>query len=398
MQDDSAPSGRNVLKQSGTAAYPICIKETTLMKDGFVAVKFRAIAGKEDQAGGIIWRCQDADNYYVARANALEDNVTIYHTIQGRRMAFKNVDTKVTSGEWHTLRVNFAGNRFVVSFDGRQVLEASDDSFGGAGRIGVWTKADSVTLFDDFSYGVSDTTSLTGRAFQLVPGNTFAITFPEMPPTFLAVYAKKEMTAQMTVFLPRNYDSARKHPLLVFLNGGDGGDCANPGVARALSAEKDFVCVIMPLFKATDPRAPDGYVMHDPDGRYMWPFFRTMLDKLETVVPNLDPAHRVLGGFSNGAHAIQGLIDESEGEIPRRFSAFLFVEGGGRLRHYELLSGKLFLMVSSSEKSRPRAMQIYETAKAAGARATHLAVDVGKHDFPVSAYPAVRAWLRETVE
>jgi hypothetical protein len=152
-KDDSAPSKPNVLKQSGEATYPVCIKDDTSLKDGFVEVKFKPVAGKEDQAGGVIWRCTDADNYYIARANALEDNVTIYHTIKGRRVSFKNANTKVASGAWHTLRVDFAGNKFTVTFDGKKVIEATDDSFTDAGKVGVWTKADSVTLFDDFSYG-----------------------------------------------------------------------------------------------------------------------------------------------------------------------------------------------------------------------------------------------------
>jgi hypothetical protein len=153
VADDSAPSKPNVLKQSGEATYPVCIKNDTNIKDGFVEVKFKPISGKEDQAGGVIWRCLDADNYYIARANALEDNVTIYHTLKGRRVSFKNTDTKVASGAWHTLRVEFLGNKFAVIFDGKKVIEATDDSFSATGKVGVWTKADSVTLFDDFTYG-----------------------------------------------------------------------------------------------------------------------------------------------------------------------------------------------------------------------------------------------------
>ncbi len=151
-KDDTAPSKPNILKQSGEATYPVCLKNDTHIKDGFVEVKFKPVSGKEDQAGGVIWRAKDADHYYIARANALEDNVTIYHTIKGRRVSFKNTNTKVASGEWHTLRVDFEGNKFTVTFDGRKVLEATDDSFKDAGKVGVWTKADSVTLFDDFSY------------------------------------------------------------------------------------------------------------------------------------------------------------------------------------------------------------------------------------------------------
>lgn len=153
VADDTAPSKSNVLKQSGEATFPVALKDDTSLKDGFVEVKFKLISGKVDQAGGVIWRAKDADNYYIARANALENNVTIYHTIKGKRVSFKNVNMPVTSGVWHTLRVNFLGNKFTVMFDDRKVIESSDDSFADAGKVGVWTKADSVTLFDDFSYG-----------------------------------------------------------------------------------------------------------------------------------------------------------------------------------------------------------------------------------------------------
>ena len=152
-KDESAPSKPNVLKQSGAATFPVCIKNDANLRDGFVEVKFKPVAGKEDQAGGVIWRAQDANNYYIARANALEDNVTIYHTINGKRVAFKNINTKVTSGVWHTLRVDFAGDKFTVTFDGAKVIEATDESFANAGKVGVWTKADSFTLFDNFIYG-----------------------------------------------------------------------------------------------------------------------------------------------------------------------------------------------------------------------------------------------------
>lgn len=232
------------------------------------------------------------------------------------------------------------------------------------------------------------------------PGSAFTIPCPEMPPTFHARFQKTNVQAQMTVFLPTNYDPGRNFPLLIFLNGWDGGPGGNPGVARSLCEGRDFVCASLPLFKAPNfkvgaanvPGA--GFIMGREDASYMWPFFKKMLDLLEESVPNLDSAHRVLGGFSNGAHATAGLMDESGGEITRRFSAFLFVEGGGRLQHYDLLKAKPFLMVSSNAKSRPRAQQICDAAQSAGAKATLIFEDVGKHDFPASAYPAVRQWLR----
>jgi hypothetical protein len=152
-RDDTAPSKPNVLKQSGVATYPVCFKNDTSVKDGFVEVKFKALSGKEDQAGGVVWRLKDANNYYVARANALEDNVTIYHTINGRRTEKKRTSVKVAPNQWHALRVEFQGTQFAVIYDGKKVLDWEDGTFKDAGKVGVWTKADSVTLFDDFSYG-----------------------------------------------------------------------------------------------------------------------------------------------------------------------------------------------------------------------------------------------------
>src|SRR5438128_3740273 len=160
-KDDTAPSKPNVLKQSGEATYPVCLKNDTSLKDGFVEVKFNPISGKEDQAGGVIWRAKDSNNYYIARANALEGNVVLYKTVNGKRSSLDIVGRKggygvkepVASGQWHTLRVEFAGNHFKLSFDGKHLFNVEDTTFTEAGKVGVWTKADSVTLFDNFSYG-----------------------------------------------------------------------------------------------------------------------------------------------------------------------------------------------------------------------------------------------------
>lgn len=159
--DDTAPSKPNVLKQSGEATYPVALKDDPNLKDGFVEVKFKPVSGKEDQAGGVIRRAKDADNYYVCRANALEDNVVLYKTEGGKRKALDivgrkggyGVEEKVASGRWHKLRVEFAGHRFKVIYDGRHLFDVEDATFTDAGKVGLWTKADSVTLFDDFSYG-----------------------------------------------------------------------------------------------------------------------------------------------------------------------------------------------------------------------------------------------------
>jgi len=152
-RDDTAPSKPNVLKQAGQATFPLCLKDDTSLQDGFVEVKLKPVSGREDQAGGVVWRARDSNNYYVARVNALEDNITAYHTVNGRRTERKRASMKVAANEWHTLRVEFQGAHFTVYGDGKKAIEWDDTTFGAAGKVGVWTKADSVTLFDDFSYG-----------------------------------------------------------------------------------------------------------------------------------------------------------------------------------------------------------------------------------------------------
>ena len=151
--DSSAPSAPNVLRQSGSGTFPLCVKRDASLADGFVEVKFKPEKGNEDQAGGVVWRWKDGDNYYVARANALENNVSLYYTEAGRRKTLKYVDAPVPPKVWHTLRVEFLGRRISVALNGKTYIEYEDSHISGPGAVGVWTKADSVTAFDDFSYG-----------------------------------------------------------------------------------------------------------------------------------------------------------------------------------------------------------------------------------------------------
>src|SRR5687768_771623 len=150
---ETEPGGtRRVLKQSGRAPYPWCVKNDVALADGFVEVRFRPISGREDQAGGLVWRWKDGDNYYVARANALENNVSLYYTEKGRRNTLKYVDAPVPANTWHTLRVEFSGSRIRIALNGKLYIELDDRRIADAGAVGLWTKADSVTAFDDFSY------------------------------------------------------------------------------------------------------------------------------------------------------------------------------------------------------------------------------------------------------
>lgn len=155
--DPTSPAGPNVLVQADDDAtsgrFPLCIYNGLTAKDVEVSVYFKPIAGKVDRGAGIVVRWQDKDNYYIARANGLEDNVRLYKVEGGKRRQFAGVE-KVTppgTGQWHRLTLRVVGSRFAVAMDGRELFTAEDSTFPAAGKVGLWTKADSITAFDGFT-------------------------------------------------------------------------------------------------------------------------------------------------------------------------------------------------------------------------------------------------------
>jgi hypothetical protein len=161
--DETAPSKSKVLKQSGRASFPLLLKNDSDIKDGYIEVKFKAVSGSQDRAAGIVWRARDANNYYVLRANALEDNVVLYKAVDGVRSALDilgrkggyGVEERVPANTWHSLRVDFQAARFSASLNGKQLFEVEDSTFPDSGMVGLWTKADSVTLFDEVTFGAT---------------------------------------------------------------------------------------------------------------------------------------------------------------------------------------------------------------------------------------------------
>ena len=155
VEDSTAPAGSKVLAQTSTDRtdyrFPLAIFDAPVVADATVTVSFKAMAGAIDRAAGIALRLRDANNYYVVRANALEDNVRLYRVVAGKRVQFAGADVKVPSGTWHRLGLDARGNRFEVSFNGKSLFSATDPTFAAAGRIALWTKADSVTRFDDMT-------------------------------------------------------------------------------------------------------------------------------------------------------------------------------------------------------------------------------------------------------
>jgi hypothetical protein len=148
-----APSGKQVLAQLDADPtdyrFPVAVGDAPTAADARVSVKCRPLTGTVDQACGLVLRYQDENNYYVTRANALEGNVNLYYVKDGRRKQITGWRGTVTAHAWHDLGVTATGNHFVVEWDGEKIIDANDDTFARAGKVGVWTKADSVTEFDD---------------------------------------------------------------------------------------------------------------------------------------------------------------------------------------------------------------------------------------------------------
>jgi len=152
-----APSAGNVLAQVDADdtdyRFPVAVQDDVTLGDVAATVRCKPVSGKVDQACGLVFRYQDENNYYLTRANALEDNVNLYYVKDGRRRQITGWRGKVTSGTWHELAVEARGDHLVVSFDGNRIIDAHDRTFAQAGKVGVWTKADSVTYFDDLTAG-----------------------------------------------------------------------------------------------------------------------------------------------------------------------------------------------------------------------------------------------------
>jgi len=151
VTDATAAKGQAIEQTSADPTdyrFPLAIYRPASATNLDVTVRFKAVSGKVDRAGGIAVRLSDPDNYYVVRANALEDNVRFCRMVKRKREQLAGADLKVTSNEWHTLGLRAEGERFTVTFDGKTLYTASDKTFSGAGRVALWTKADSVTRFE----------------------------------------------------------------------------------------------------------------------------------------------------------------------------------------------------------------------------------------------------------
>jgi hypothetical protein len=154
VADPTAANGRAIAQMSKDRTdyrFPLAVYKPYSGKNLEISVRFKPVAGTVDEAGGVALRLLTPDDYYVARANALEDNVRFYRVVKGKREQLANANTKVAANQWHTLALKAEGDRFTVSFDGKALFSSRDNTFADAGKVALWTKADSVTYFDTIS-------------------------------------------------------------------------------------------------------------------------------------------------------------------------------------------------------------------------------------------------------
>lgn len=156
VADDTAPSKSGAAlaqtSKSPKAAFNVCVADKTKYQDVEVSVAVKAVAGEGDQGGGAVWRYQDANNYYIARFNPLEENYRLYKIVKGQRLQLASKENVTAStGKWHTIKIVHIGDQIACYLDGKKVLETKDATFAGAGQVGLWTKADAQTYFDNFT-------------------------------------------------------------------------------------------------------------------------------------------------------------------------------------------------------------------------------------------------------
>jgi hypothetical protein len=155
IEDKSAPDGAKVLAQTSpdgpNPLFNLCVSDELSYTNIDLSVSFKAVEGKADQGGGPVWRYKDADNYYIARMNPLEDNFRVYKVVAGKRSQLGSAEVEAAAGKWHTIRIVHKGNQIQCYLNGKLHLDVKDDTFKDVGKIGLWTKADAVTSFDRLS-------------------------------------------------------------------------------------------------------------------------------------------------------------------------------------------------------------------------------------------------------
>lgn len=140
-----------VSTEGRSTMFNLCVLKESKRRDVDLSVSVKAAGGKIDQGGGLVWRYRDEKNYYITRWNPLEENFRVYKVVEGKRAQLANANVKLPADQWHTVRAVQVGGSIKCYLDGKLLLEATDETFPEAGRVGLWSKADAVTWFDNLT-------------------------------------------------------------------------------------------------------------------------------------------------------------------------------------------------------------------------------------------------------
>ncbi len=223
-------------------------------------------------------------------------------------------------------------------------------------------------------------------------GNEFIVDYPDLPSTL-----NREPSA-MRVFIPKDYDPTRQHPLLLWLNVAQGPP--HLATARAITEDMGFVCVSLPLYRTPEGMAKPGIPgihLEESDTPLIWTQYQIMLDDLERMVPNLHPTMRVVGGGSNGAHAAGFLISKTNGEFCRQFHHAILWEGGYTLSDARPMAGGSLMVCWGSESLKGQLPPIAQLARSAGVDVETIEMPGVGHDFPAEYHARFRDWLNRKV-
>lgn len=245
---------------------------------------------------------------------------------------------------------------------------------------------------------------------DLKPGTRMILKFPDLPQTLYAMQSRQEAVTQAYLALPENYSPERKFPLFVFLYGGHGGPGAGPGRGQQIMENKDCIFVNLPLFKKKiDPDGPFKglLITAEQDGETICRAYTAMLKKVYANIPNIDTAHNIIGGMSNGAHSIVAMFEQGDAYLMSTFQNLVLIEGGWySIKTFDHYQGKGILYLHGDyagqndwlgKKMRedlPKAVKKLEDAITTHQlNATGLVMKDTGHDMPVKFDADVKAWV-----
>jgi predicted esterase len=236
-----------------------------------------------------------------------------------------------------------------------------------------------------------------------VPGKTYTLEFPELPPPFIALALDTTVVTRMSVYLPENYSADHDYPLMLWCNGGDGGTGNLLKRPKEITGNRDYICANFPLFKAEfEPMKPDSsnwiwrWLIRDWDHDFLWAAYSVMLEELHRRIPNIERRNSVMGGFSNGAHTVVALLNGDNG-IRQYFRRYFIADGGIFLHTKQEMRGMSLLMFKAENNDNTNPMEyIYRDLRLNDIDTEYVLMEGAGHSFSPKHYGTLRDWLMNT--